>query len=185
MGFLKTPQRTTLSFAFSYIERAILEGTARRQFGDREKKEVIRFFGQEAPTCVYCGSLDVRRWDHLIAVKQGGETVLGSMVPACAACDDSKRDLDFRTWMLGRAPGSPTSWGVPDVRERIDRILQYTSHFGYRNGRVEDRFTPDEAAQFTRIRAKMDELRGEIANFLAGFQRRQSEETATGRTGAG
>jgi hypothetical protein len=87
--------------------------------------------------------------------------------------------------MLGRTPGSPTSRGVPDVRERIDRIQQYTSRFGYRNGSVEDRFTPEEAAQFTRIRTKMDELRGEIANFLAGFQRRRSEGAATSRTGAG
>jgi hypothetical protein len=179
---LKTPQRITLSFAFSYIERAILEGTARRQFGDPEKKEVLRFFGQEAPDCVYCGSLDVRRWDHLISVKRGGETVLGNIVPSCAACDDSKRDLDFRTWMLGRTPGSPTSRGVPDVRERIDRIQQYTSRFEYRNGSVEDRFTPEEAAQLTGIRTKMDELRGEIESFLAGSRRRRSEEATTSRT---
>ena len=100
-----SPQKTTTGFAFSNVERALQESLANRQFGQQEMRKVIEFFG--LPLCVYCGSNEIKRWDHLVAVKNGGETVIGNMVPACAKCDDSKRDIAFDVWMQSDSPNSP------------------------------------------------------------------------------
>lgn len=116
------PQRTTLSFAFSYVDRALHEGLAKRKFGADEMGEIAAFFGSQPLQCVYCGSTEVTRWDHLVAVMKGGETVLGNMVPACQKCDDSKRDLAFDEWMQSDSPSSPRSRGIADVNARIELI---------------------------------------------------------------
>src|SRR5687767_7943079 len=91
----KTPGRCTPSFAFSYVDRAIREGIGRRLFGIAEQDLAIDFFGGEPATCVYCGSVDFDRWDHVVPVRAGGETVLGNMVPACQPCDDAKQHFAY------------------------------------------------------------------------------------------
>src|SRR3990172_4325227 len=89
------------------LNRLILDCLADRQFGKAEMKEVLAFFGQDEPSCVFCGATPIDRWDHLIPVIRGGDTVLGNIVPACSKCDDSKRDLLFEEWARSTAPGSP------------------------------------------------------------------------------
>lgn len=126
MPLPRAPQRITPSFAFSYIERAIQEGLKLRKFGLSEMDDVVRFFfDQRDPECVYCGSPEVRRWDHVVPVMQGGDTVVGNMVLACAQCDDSKQAADFEQWMNGDAPRSPKSRGVSDIDNRVRRIRDY------------------------------------------------------------
>lgn len=97
--------RTTSGFAFSILNRALLEGISDRKFGAAEMRRLLEYFGSDQPRCVYCGAIELARWDHLIPVKAGGDTVLGNMVPACAPCDDSKRDLDFAQWLRTRKGG--------------------------------------------------------------------------------
>ena len=72
----------------------------------------MAFFGKNPPECVFCGNREVKRWDHLVPVMKGGETVLGNMVPACARCDDSKQAFPFEEWMVSDAKWSPKSRGV-------------------------------------------------------------------------
>lgn len=163
----KTPQRITAAFAFSYIDRAIQEGTARRDFGPRERKVVFEFFGRVE--CVFCGSSEVKRWDHLVAVKNGGDTILGNMVPACSTCDDSKQDRPFEQWMLGSAPKSPQSRGVADLNSRIKRIKDYVSRFAYTPASLESRFTEKRAAEFSELMERARILHLDIERFLAGF----------------
>ena len=86
MKLPRVPQRTTTGFSFSNVERAIQEGFARRQFGKAEIRQVLAFFGDPSQ-CVYCGSPDVRRWDHVVPVREGGETVLGNIVPRICLAD--------------------------------------------------------------------------------------------------
>lgn len=60
--FPKMPRRMTLSFAFSVTERAIVEDTARRQFGDREMK----YSGSSVRKLqtVSAANLWIWRWDQ-------------------------------------------------------------------------------------------------------------------------
>jgi len=123
------PSRTTAGFAFSYIERCINESFARRRFGKSEMSQVLEHLSQGRVECAYCGSPEVRRWDHLFPVASGGDTVLGNMVPACARCDDSKRDIPYRQWMLSYAQFSPKSQRVPDLDLRLSALDKYVADF--------------------------------------------------------
>lgn len=129
------PQRTTTGFVFPTVERALADSLGRRAFGRREIAQVLAFFGDSPARCVFCGSPDVRRWDHLVPVMAGGETVPGNMVPACQACDDSKGGTPYADWMRSSAPKSPTTRGIPDVEARIALLDAYVRHFGSRSYR--------------------------------------------------
>lgn len=169
------PQRVTMSFAFSYIERALQEGLANRLFGKLEMQQILRFFATEPPECVYCGSPDVTRWDHLMAVAKGGESVIGNMVPACSRCDDSKRALQFDIWMNSDAPGSPKSRGISDIHRRIEKINDYINHFSYQLCSLESRLNSDERAELERVRESLKSLRQECENLIASYRGRKSQ----------
>jgi hypothetical protein len=168
----KAPSRTTPGFAFSMIDRALTECLGERRFGKAEIDSVLAYFNTGTPECVYCGSQDVKRWDHLIPVKNGGETVLGNMVPACAHCDDSKRDLSLEDWMLGNAPQSPKSRGVADVEQRVERIRTYMNRFGYQKRSLEERLTFEERERLGSIRDSIQHLKEEMDRFINGYQAR-------------
>jgi 5-methylcytosine-specific restriction endonuclease McrA len=168
----KVPMRTTLGFSFSMLERALFECLGDRKFGMSEIEQVLAFFKNEPPECVFCGSQEVRRWDHLIPIKKGGETVLGNMVPSCARCDDSKRDLSIEEWMLGNAPNSPKNRGMVDVERRVQRIYEYMTCFGYQPRRLEERLTPEERAQVEQVRDEMQRLQENMQDLIQNYQKR-------------
>jgi hypothetical protein len=172
MKLPQVPQRTTTGFAFSEISRAIQEGFARRQFGQAEIEQVLRFFGHAPPECVYCGSPEVRRWDHVVSIREGGETVLGNIVPACARCDDSKQHSPFAKWMQSDAPLSPKSRGVENIAERIARIRAYAQEFGYSPTDMERRLTPEEAERLEGIRAALARARDDLEALIADYRAR-------------
>lgn len=173
----RVPSRTTPGFAFSYIERALLDCLGDRQFGQSEISEVIEFFGSNPPECVFCGNPEIERWDHLVPIKKGGETLLGNMVPACRTCDDSKRDLPFDEWILSNSPSSPKTRGIIDIDERIERIKDYVQHFKYQVCPLENRLEPDEIEKLVEIRSTTQLLRQEIDGLIDNYRlRRQSTE---------
>lgn len=171
MALPKTPQRTTPGFAFSMMERVLKDCLARRRFGQAEKKQVLEFFGlsMESPKCVFCGSSDVKRWDHLVPIKEGGETVLGNMVPACEQCDDAMRGEPFNEWMLSDDRYSPTSLGIKGVNQRIKRIKEYSRYFNYIPLSLEERLNEDELERLAVIRAKLQEIRSEIDALIIDY----------------
>lgn len=171
----KTPQRTTPGFAFSIIERALKDCLARRKFGQTEKKQVLEFFGlsMESPECVFCGSSDVERWDHLVPISQGGETVLGNMVPACAQCDDAMRELPFDDWMMSDDRYSPKTLEVKDINQRITHIKKYMRHFNYIPLSLEERLNEGELERLEIIHAKLDEIRSDIEAFIVDHSTRR------------
>ena len=57
--------------------------------------------------CAYCGAVSPTRRDRVVAVAKWGAFVRTNVVPACATCDDSKGDRDFRAWLRGNARLSP------------------------------------------------------------------------------
>lgn len=172
MKLPKVPQRTTPGFAFSMVDRALQECLATRQFRQVEIEQVLEFFGSNPPECVFCGSKDVRRWDHLIPIKSGGETVLGNMVPTCAQCDDSKRDLYFEDWITSDAPKSPKSRGVKDIDQRIEHIKAYMQHYGYSPRNLEDRLNEDEKNRLKLVRSKLIEVREDIETLVNDYRAR-------------
>lgn len=172
MKLPKVPQRTKPGFAFSIVERALQACLATRQFGQEEIAKVLEFFGTDPPECVYCGSHEVRRWDHLVPVKEGGETVLGNMVPACARCDDSKRNQPFEEWVMSNCKWSPKSRGVGDLDQRIERIKAYVQHFSYTPRKLEERLDEHERERLTTIRSGLQELREDVEALIEDYRTR-------------
>lgn len=167
-----SPMRITTGFSFSYVERALLESLANRQFHQDDMRKIIDFFEFEPPQCVYCGSAEIKRWDHLVAVKNGGETVLGNMVPACSKCDDSKRDIAFDIWMQSDFPNSPKSRGIENIQEKIERINSYTQCFEYKVRPLETRLTTDELTKLEQVRISILQTRKECEDLIADYSKR-------------
>jgi len=134
--------------------------------------EILAFFGTDPPECVYCGSTDVKRWDHLVPINKGGETVLGNMVPACARCDDSKRAEPFEEWMISSVKGSPQSRGIADVAQRIERIKAYVRHFGYEIQTLEERLGRQELEMLRNIQSRLQELREDVDTLIGDYRTR-------------
>ena len=81
--------------------------------------------------CSYCGDL-ASEWDHLRSlVKEGRPTgypsSIRNLVPACGKCNQSKGSRDWKEWMLGAAPRSPSVRGVANIQERIARLERFES----------------------------------------------------------
>lgn len=173
MALPRAPQRTTPAFAFSFVERAISEGFARRSFGRSEMAEILRFFYKDQdPECVYCGSQDVRRWDHVVPVKNGGDTILGNMVPACARCDDSKQASDLEEWMDGDAPLSPRNRGVADTASRVQKIQEYSARHGYKAQDVVQRLDESERNELQDIKQQIEDSRRRLEQLITHHRAR-------------
>ena len=168
MTLPRAPQRMTPAFGFSFVKRAIQEGLTLRKFRRHEMDEVVTFFyDTRDPECVYCGSADVRRWDHVVPVMQGGDTVIGKMVLACATCDDSKQATDFEQWMNGDAPRAPRSREVMDIASRVGRIRDYARHFGYEARPIERRLNERERDELAGILAQVEEAQRRLEQLIA------------------
>ncbi len=98
--------------------------------------------------------------------------MLGNVVPACSKCDDSKRDLPYDEWAKCSVPGSPHSRGVPDLEDRISRIREYVSRYGYCPHRPSERLSADELRQFELIHEDLSRLRKDIESFIAMYRER-------------
>ena len=154
------------------VGRALRECFAERQFGQEEMAEVLSFFATDPPECVFCGSQEVKRWNHLVAINEGGETVLGNMVPACARCDDSKRSEPFEEWMISSVKGSPQSRGITDVAQRIERIKAYVQRFDYRVRTLEERLDGQELERLRSVQSRLQELRKDVDTLIADYRTR-------------
>ena len=173
MNFPNAPRRTTPTFGFSMVNRSLIDGLSRRKFGKDEMREIARYFFGDGPIeCVYCGDSDVRRWDHLVPVAEGGEAVLGNMVPACSRCDDSKGAAFFKDWMKGSARYSPTTQKVDGVRRKMNQIERYAAHYDYVATSVESRLTRRENAKLRLVRRQLMEVSDEAKALIASYATR-------------
>lgn len=87
------------------------------ELSHQEWKEIMIYFGGE---CAYCGATPrpnkkLTR-DHLQPVSKGGRTEPSNIVPACAPCNSSKNDDDFKDWYMKQAFFS---------QERLNRIFKW------------------------------------------------------------
>lgn len=62
--------------------------------------------------CAYCWKGQTRSSrltrDHVVPVKNGGDTSRKNIVPACKTCNSSKGDLDWAEWLKTRKYYKPT-----------------------------------------------------------------------------
>ena len=168
MSLPRIPQRTTPGFSFSIVDRALRDCIAERDFGQSEAEAVAEYFEHE---CAYCGG-PIQRWDHLVAISTGGDTVVGNMVPACSKCDDSKQGHDFERWAFGESPGSPASRGITDLERRLARIRGYLTAHRYRPREPEERLTASELQRFNAIRNDLAAARCDFDEFLHAYRLR-------------
>ena len=122
--------------------------------------------------CAFCGSRKVDRWDHLIPIRENGETVPGNMVLACETCDDSKGRVSFKQWMRGGSAKSPKKRKVRDLEDRIQRLDAYMQAFGYVPIPLEKRLDPDELASLSRIRKDLTQLRDDVDTLIKSYRTR-------------
>jgi len=168
----KMPHRTTFGFAFSIVRRALLESIADRRLGKTEIAKVLSYFGDDPPACVYCGTTPISRWDHLVPISKGGDTTLGNIVPACSKCDDSKRDLPFEEWVVGNAPNSPKTRGIPILKDRLAKIKTYVRKYGYRPSPPSERLSAGELRRFNTLLEDLVTFRREFDTFIALYRER-------------
>ncbi len=81
--------------------------------------------------CSYCGD-PATEWDHLRPLVKDGKPTgypssIRNLVPSCGKCNQSKGKSDWKEWILGTAPRSPTARGVSDVQQRIARLEKLES----------------------------------------------------------
>jgi len=169
MTLPRIPRRQRPAFAASIFERALFDCLAYRQFGREQVEQVLRFFGTPSPVCVYCGTDKVSRWDHLVALRNGGETVLGNLVPSCGSCDDSKAEKGFELWMRSDTKCSPTTRKISDIEARITRLKEYAAHFGYVPTPLAERLTPSQALQLEELRSRLRQLRKDAEALITSY----------------
>jgi len=60
--------------------------------------EVRERFAQFDHACAYCGARGDLHQEHFLPISKGGTHVLSNLLPACQACNYSKRDYDPEAW---------------------------------------------------------------------------------------
>lgn len=102
---------------------------------DTEIESALRVLEQNEDDvrCVYCGDKKTE-WDHLhpliIGKKPTGYiTEIANLVPACEKCNQSKRNSNWKEWMLSNAKKSPKTRKVADIKKRIQLIEKYEKIF--------------------------------------------------------
>ena len=48
--------------------------------------------------CAYCGQAGLMEIEHVVCINKGGPHKIENIVPACTACNSSKRGHDMETW---------------------------------------------------------------------------------------
>ena len=163
----KAPTKITAARALYMLDRAMRERLLERAFGTEHLLRAIEYFQQAGVEgCIYCGSAQVERWDHLVSVRAGGATVLGNMVPACQPCDDSKGSRDYRVWLTSEARRNPARNNPFAHQEVIRRVEAYQKHFTYTSPPdFVSALTAEQHAQYSAFAESVAVFRSQLATF--------------------
>lgn len=98
---------------------------------EEEVKQALEILGMTPDTfqCAYCGSV-ASEWDHLRPLVKdkkptGYISEIHNLVPSCGKCNQSKGNKEWKTWMLSNAKLSPTTRGIKNIPERVQRLEAY------------------------------------------------------------
>ena len=98
--------------------------------------------------------------------------MLGNMVLACAACDDSKQASEFEQWMNGDAPLSPQTRGVLDIDDRVKRIRDYIKYYGYETKDIDQRLNKSERDELQDIQQQIGRYRQRLDLLISNYRMR-------------
>ena len=160
MALDKLPNKTYPALGLSLLDRSIKEYYSNRCSKD-ELQEIREYFLQNGGlSCIYCGSHDATRWDHLTPVSQGGDTVKGNLVPACSSCDDSKQDRSVEEWLDS---GSKKAPGDVFRDKIIQKVSRYRSQFSYEPPvSFVSKLAAEELVIYRRFQTRINELRASL-----------------------
>ncbi|WP_425475770.1 HNH endonuclease [Mesorhizobium hunchu] len=98
---------------------------------EAERAESLEILGiqEDDIVCAYCGA-GASDWDHLrplVRAKRptGYISDYKNLVPACGRCNQSKGAQEWRSWISGKATGSPSTRGVADLKSRIEALERF------------------------------------------------------------
>jgi hypothetical protein len=79
--------------------------------------------------CAYCGG-KMSQWDHLrplvIGLRPTGYiSEIANLVPSCGLCNSSKRNENWKLWMMGTAKNSPTGRQILNTTIRVNRLESF------------------------------------------------------------
>lgn len=81
-------------------------------------KQIRARFAQFDHCCAYCGAIgEDLHIEHVVPISKGGPHALGNIIPACRACNFSKRDHDAEEWYRAQDFYSELRW------RKICRVL--------------------------------------------------------------
>ena len=156
---LKLPIKMSAGLGLSLIDRAVKEYFAAR-CSSADLDGVREYFSSLGPLqCIYCGSDNPIRWDHLHSVSRGGDTVPGNLVPACQRCDDSKQNKDIEEWANGKSKYRPSLDRLPQIKAAI---AAYQARFSHLPSEFASKLSPDQHAKYSRFRKEIDSLRAHL-----------------------
>lgn len=96
-----------------------------------ERIEALSILGmsEDDIVCAYCGG-GASDWDHLrplVRAKRPTGYVSNhkNLVPACGRCNQSKGAQEWRTWITGKARGSPATRGVTNLQLRVEALERF------------------------------------------------------------
>jgi len=84
---------------------------------------------EDGIVCAYCGGV-ASDWDHLRPLVRnkrptGYISDYKNLVPSCGRCNQSKGAQEWRSWIVGSAPGSPASRKILDLDKRIAALERF------------------------------------------------------------
>ena len=128
MSLKKLPHKMYPGFGLSMLDRAVKEHFSLRC--KTEDLQSISEYFEEANglTCVYCGSDNPTRWDHLYPVSKGGDTVPGNLVPSCQPCDDSKQNKTLEEWFNSDSKKMPSGGRHENI---LREMRVYQNEYSY------------------------------------------------------
>ena len=109
------------SLAHSFVHAIIP-----RYLNEQDQLALYELSGIKRNKCVYCGA-KATDLDHFKALVKAGRPsgffhCTENIVPSCGPCNQSKSGSDWRSWMTGKAKGSPSTRKISDTAVRIERL---------------------------------------------------------------
>jgi hypothetical protein len=152
----RLPIKISAGLGLSMIDRSVKEMHATRC--TRAELQTIRQYFQNngGLKCIYCGSEEPTRWDHLHPVSRGGDTVTGNLVPACGRCDDSKQDREVEEWVQGTSPHRPAHAELARIQADI---LRYRGQFHYEPVEFEAKLSEEQKKTYREFQRELKVLR--------------------------
>ena len=150
-----------------HVARGLREIVAPRQtMSGAQWEQIKNDFGGRCIFCDESGTKENRGIvpDHLVPVTSFGELVVGNTVPACQACNDSRGDRDWRSFMRNKLSGNAT--------RQIARIKRYLKRHPYKPV-LEDALSNKELREYRALLAEWESMLKRAGRLRTSVEKRR------------